>query len=71
VNLTVKLQQISHQDLGGAFCPTFLQRPLLVCDRCHDVEEIVVVVMEIIPLEGSWALCGSCASELPVRFRVA
>jgi len=71
VNLTVRLQQIPYQDLGGDFCPTFPQRPLLICDRCHDVEEIVVAVMHILPLDGSWALCGSCASELPVGFRVA
>jgi hypothetical protein len=44
---------------------------LLTCDRCHEVDAIVVAIMEILPLEQSWALCGPCKQELPRGFHRA
>jgi hypothetical protein len=71
LNLTVRLQQIPYHDLAGDFSPLRTERPLLICDRCHDVEAIVVAIMQILPLDASWALCGACADELPVGFKIA
>jgi hypothetical protein len=44
---------------------------VLICDRCHNVDQIVVAIMEILPLEESWALCGLCAQKLPGGFHMA
>jgi hypothetical protein len=68
MNLTVRLQQIPRHDLAGTFRSSQTYRPLLVCDRCHDIEAVVVAIMEIPPLEDTWALCGACAAELPAGF---
>jgi hypothetical protein len=71
MNLTVRLQQIPYHDLAGDFYPTRTERPLLICDRCHNVEAIVVAIMEISLIDETWALCGACMSELPVGFGLA
>jgi hypothetical protein len=68
MNLTVRLQQISRRDLAGTFSSSQFGRRLLICDRCHDIEAVVVAIMEIPPLEDTWALCGACAGELPAGF---
>jgi hypothetical protein len=44
---------------------------LLICDRCHKIDEIVVAVMQILPLEESWALCGPCKQALPKGYYLA
>jgi len=44
--------------------------PPLTCDRCHDDEEHVVAIMEILALQLTWGLCGPCARELPSGFKV-
>jgi hypothetical protein len=40
----------------------------LICDRCHDIEAVVLAIMEVLPLEETRALCGVCVSELPAGF---
>jgi hypothetical protein len=69
MNLTVRLQPYSYHDLEGALCPPWTERPFLICDRCHDIEAIVVAIMEILQLEDAWVLCGPCANELPKGFK--
>jgi hypothetical protein len=71
LNLTVKLTEISSRDFTAAAVSPKSAQPLPICDRCHNIEEIVVVTMQIIPLEGTWALCGPCKQELPKGFHLA
>jgi len=66
LSLTVRVADVRRLGLAAAECEA---RVLMVCDRCHDVEEIVVAVMEIVQLNQIWALCGICASELPKGLR--
>lgn len=42
-----------------------LEDSLLVCDRCHNIEEIVVALVQALPLRKSWALWVTCQHELP------
>ena len=42
----------------------------LICDRCHNDDEIVVAIMYIEQLRGGIALCGQCARELPNGFYI-
>jgi hypothetical protein len=69
VNLTIKLTEIPHLAVPERFRPAGAQ-PLPICDRCRNVEEIVVAVMEIVALGETWVLCGACAHELPHGFTV-
>jgi len=70
LNLTVKLTDIPRPGMtqepraasGG---------PPLICDPCHKVDEIVVAVMQILPLEESWTLCGPCKQALPQGYHLA
>jgi hypothetical protein len=71
MNLTIRLQQISRRDLPGTFSSFQIDRPLLICNRCHDIEEVVIAIMEIPSLEETWALCGACVGELPAGFMPA
>jgi hypothetical protein len=57
MNLNIRFTEIPHH-LGST-------QALLLCDRCQNVEEIVVVTMQIIGLDKTWTLCASCADELP------
>jgi hypothetical protein len=43
----------------------------MVCDRCRKVEEIVVAVVQALPLRKTWAICGACKQELPEGFQLA
>jgi hypothetical protein len=43
----------------------------MVCDRCRKVEEIVVAVVQALPLRNTWAICGACKQELPEGFQLA
>jgi hypothetical protein len=70
LNLTVKLTEISRYQSKPTQAGAAAGR-LLTCDRCHRIDAIVVVVMQIVPLEEGWALCGACAQELPEGFHVA
>jgi hypothetical protein len=70
LNLTVKLTDIRGADLTAAWPPVGM-RPLPICDRCHNLEEIVVATMQVLSLEGTWSLCGTCVRELPVGFNLA
>lgn len=47
-----------------------LEDGLLVCDRCHNIEEIVVALVQALPLRKSWALCGTYKHELPEGFHL-
>jgi hypothetical protein len=71
MNLIVRLQQIPRRDLAGNFNPVPTDPPLLICDRCDDVEAVVVAIMEIQSLEETWALCEACVTELPVGLGLA
>jgi hypothetical protein len=65
--ITIRLYRLSFSgDLYNAS-----NQPLMICDRCHDVEEIVVALMQIQAVEETWALCGSCVGELPAGLKVA
>ncbi len=70
MNLTVKVTDLRGADLTAAW-PAAGAPPLLICDRCHNVEEIVVATLQILPLEQTWALCGPCKQELPKGFHLA
>jgi len=70
LNLTVKVTDISRYRMTPALGRATAGQ-LLVCDRCHDVDEIVVAVMQILPLEEGWALCGPCSQKLPDGFHLA
>jgi hypothetical protein len=37
----------------------------LICDRCLDPEEPVVVTMQIAAIGQTFALCGTCTRDLP------
>jgi hypothetical protein len=47
------------------------QQPELVCDRCHNPDEIVVATVEIAAIGETYALCGACTRELPKGFQIA
>jgi len=70
LNLTIKLTDIHYSGLTAA-SSSVQARPLLICDRCQDIEEIVVATMQIASLEQTLSLCGGCAYELPIGFNVA
>lgn len=70
MDLTIKLTDIPRAGLATALCTAQVQ-PLLVCDRCQNVDEVVVAIMQILQIDESWALCGACARELPAGFSVA
>lgn len=70
MNLTVKLTDVSRSVImPPEGCPGSAN--LLVCDRCHDLDEIVVAIMQIEPIEERWALCGQCMQKLPKGFHLA
>jgi hypothetical protein len=59
LDLTVHVEQILNPSLINA----------MICDRCEDADEAVVVTMQI--LDATFALCGLCARELPTGYHVA
>jgi hypothetical protein len=67
--LTIELTDIRTSGSTPALL-TAKAQPLLICDRCQNVEEVVVTIMKILPLDETWALCGACARELPSGFTV-
>ena len=48
-NLTIRLQQLSRRVPADTFAPPKFERLLLICDRCHDIEAVVVAIMEAPP----------------------
>jgi hypothetical protein len=70
VNITVRLKHVPFRDLAGDGRATRPDQLLLVCDRCHDIEAIVVAIMQILPIERTWALCGACEGQLPAGFNI-
>lgn len=71
MNLTVKVTDISRSAITPPQSCAGGNAGLLVCDRCHDVDEIVVAVMQIEQLEERWSLCGPCKQKLPTGFHLA
>jgi len=69
LNLAIKLTDLRHADLTSGAPPPVI-RPLLVCDRCQNIDEVVVAILEILPLEETWSLCGPCKHELPDGFQL-
>jgi hypothetical protein len=55
--------------LIAALCAARAQT-MLICDRCHDPDAVVVSTMEIPAMDESFTLCGGCTRELPRGFRV-
>ena len=55
--------------LIAALCAARAQT-MLICDRCRDPDEVVVVTMVIPAMDKTFALCGCCTRELPHGFRV-
>jgi hypothetical protein len=47
------------------------EQPELICDRCLNPDEVVVAKMKIAAINETFALCGSCARELPTGHHVA
>jgi hypothetical protein len=41
----------------------------LICDRCQDPDEPVVVTMLVEAIDHTFALCGPCARELPKGYQ--
>jgi hypothetical protein len=70
LDLTVKVTDL-HRPGTAPLLPAASAGSLLICDRCHNLDEIVVAVMQILPLEETWALCGPCKQELPKGFHLA
>jgi len=70
LDLTVELTDVRCGDSICCLSPDGA-RPLLVCDRCHDIEEIVVAMMRIVQIDEAWALCGPCLREMPTGFKIA
>ena len=70
MDITVRLKQVPLRNLAGDGRLTRSDQLLLVCDRCHDIEAIVVAIMQISPIEQTWALCAACEGQLPVGFKV-
>jgi hypothetical protein len=70
MDLTVKVTDIRRPCLNSV-SRAGQAGSLLICDRCHEVDEIVVAIMQILPLEETWALCGPCKQELPQGFYLA
>jgi hypothetical protein len=64
VNLIVDITNLSSNGLATE--PT----NLLTCDRCHDVEEVVVAILRIRALNKTVAVCGHCMQEVPRGFTV-
>jgi hypothetical protein len=61
--ITIRLTDVPRFDLHSA--------QALICGGCHDIEEIVLKILEITSIGGIWSLCGKCLSELPKGFQIA
>jgi hypothetical protein len=67
VNLVIRLTPV-RRTASSISSPTEDDEQFLVCDRCHNSEEVVVAMFEILPVKKQWALCGPCSRQLPVGF---
>jgi hypothetical protein len=63
LNLTIKLTEVPRS-APPSDC-AIARQSLLICERCKNVEEVVVAIMQIVQLDETWALCGNCTRELP------
>ena len=41
----------------------------LICDRCLDANEPLAAMLVIEAIDQTFALCGTCTSELPKGYR--
>jgi hypothetical protein len=69
LNLTIKLTEVPRS-APPSDC-AIAGESLLVCERCQNFEEVVVAIMHIVQLDETWALCGTCARELPTGYHMA
>jgi hypothetical protein len=67
MDLIVIVRDIARSERGLGFSAA-PEQELLACDRCHKIEEIVVAMVKVLPLNENWALCGPCKQELPEGF---
>jgi hypothetical protein len=63
VNLIVKAEALTAATMA-VMCASRGQ-PRLICDRCLQSQEPVVVAMVIDGIGETFALCGPCAWDLP------
>jgi hypothetical protein len=70
LDLTVKVTDLQHSAINPALYAVSAGT-LPICDRCQKVDEVVVAIMQILPLEQTWALCGPCKQKLPIGFHIA
>jgi hypothetical protein len=68
LDLIVETEPLTPSSIA-ALCAARAQT-MLICDRCQDPDEVVVATMEILAMDETFTLCGSCARELPRGFRV-
>jgi hypothetical protein len=64
------VQPVLNWNLTASMCQV-RERAELICDRCQDADEIMVATMEIAGIGELFALCGTCARQLPRGFHVA
>ena len=69
MDLTIEITDALTPEMISTLC-IVKRQPLLICDRCHDVQAIVVATMQILRNGETWTLCGACAKELPRGFSV-
>jgi hypothetical protein len=66
MDLVVIVRDIARSEMASGI--SSVQQELLVCDRCHNIDEIVVAIVQALPLKQSWTICGPCEQELPEGF---
>jgi hypothetical protein len=67
MDLIVIVRDVARSELASGSSLALEQEPL-ACDRCHNIEEIVVAMVQALPLKKSWAICGPCKQALPEGF---
>jgi hypothetical protein len=65
----VRVTDLQRSAITAAWRAALIE-PLPICDRCRDVDEIVVAIMQIAELGQTWALCGPCKQKLPKGFHL-
>ena len=67
VNLIVKTKALTAAAMA-VMCAS-RDQPQLICDRCLQPQEPVVVAMVIDGIGEIFALCGPCARDLPIGYK--
>jgi len=66
MDLIVIVREVARSELTSG--SVALEQELVACDRCHNIEEIVVAMVQALPLKQWWAICGPCKQALPDGF---